>query len=121
MEIQYMGAKNQFICKHCDYEAIVSGGDDVGMACRTTTISCEDCGELFDVLTSEQPWDEFAGLTDEELVCPGTPPDDADDDDSDENPDLSNPDHHVRRWSFLGPCPKCGREMTKGDVIVMWD
>ena len=113
-----MGTNYQFLCKHCDYEAVVSGGDDVGMGCRTTTISCQDCGELFDVVTSEQPWDESTGLPDEELVCPGPAPDDADDD---EGKDYSNPSHHVRRWTFPGPCPKCGQVMTKGDLIVNWD
>lgn len=104
------------MCENCNYKAIVSGGDDVGMACRTTTISCQDCGELFDVVTSEKPWEESAGLSDEELVCPG--PDDSNDD---EDRDHSNPNHRVRRWTFPGPCPKCGHEMTKGEVVVNWD
>ena len=113
-----MGTNYQFLCKHCDYETVVSGGDDVGMACRTTTIGCQDCGDLFDVVTSEQPWGESAGLSDEELVCPGPAPDDSDDD---ESTDRSNPSHRVQRWTFPGPCPKCGQAMTKGDLSVHWD
>jgi len=113
-----LGSNYQFTCKSCGYEAIVSGGDDVGMACRTTTISCQDCGELYDVVTSEEPWNDTAGLSDEELVCPGLATDDSGDD-ADE--DLSNPSHTVRRWSFPGPCPKCTGTMTKGDVVVLWD
>lgn len=109
-----MGTKYQFVCEHCDYEAVVSGGDDAGMSCCTTTISCQDCAELFDVITSEQPWDESVGLSDEELVCPGPVTDDADD-------DHSNPGHRVQRWTFPGPCPKCGRGMTRGEYVVMWD
>ena len=119
MEIQYLGTKYQFVCKDCGYEAIVSGGDDIGMSCRTTTISCQECGELFDVITSEQPWDESAGLSDEELVCPGPDTDDLGEDN--ENTDRSNPDHRVQRWTFPGPCPKCGQTMTEGEVVLMWD
>lgn len=115
-----MGTKTQFPCKHCSYQAIVSGGDDVGMRCCTTTISCQDCGELFDVITSEQPWDESTELSDGELVCPGPATDDTEDED-DENTDRSNPDHRVQRWTFPGPRPKCGRGMTKGDAVMMCD
>ncbi len=113
-----MGTNHHFLCNHCKYEAVVSGGDDVGMACRTTTIGCQDCGELFDVITSEKPWDGSAGLSDEELVCPGP---DADDLDDDKDTVRSNRSHVVRRWTFPGPCPKCGEVMTKGDVVVFWD
>ena len=113
-----MGTRYQFLCKHCDYETVVSGGDDVGMACRTTTISCQDCGELFDVVTSDKPWDESVGLSDEELVCPGPEPDDSGDD---EGTDCSNPSHRVRRWKFPGPCPKCGQAISKGEAMVDWD
>ena len=113
-----MGTKYQFICKHCDYQTCVSGGDDVGMACRTTTISCQDCGKLYDIVTSEEPWNETVGLSDEELVCPGSASDDSD---GEEDQDHSNPTHHVQRWTFPGPCPKCGQTMTKGDAEMCWD
>jgi rubrerythrin len=115
---QKLGIHYAFICKNCGYEAIVSGGDDVGMACRTTTISCKDCGELFDVITSEMPWEEPTSLSGEELVCPGPASGDSDDD---EDMDRSKPNHRVRRWTSPGPCPKCGKAMTKGDVVVHWD
>ena len=111
-----MGTSYQFICKHCDYEAIVSGGDDVGMMCRTTTISCRDCGSLFDVVISDEPWKESAGPTDEELVCPGPESDDTGDSIDDESRARSNPDHRVQRWTIPGPCPKCGQRMAKGEV-----
>ncbi len=113
-----MGCHYQFICNQCNYEAVVSGGDDEGRESHTTTISCQDCGELFDVVTSEQPWDESAGLSDEELVCPRSARADAD---GDEDTDRSNPRHVVRRWKFPGPCPKCGEAMTMGLDRVMWD
>ena len=113
-----MGSNYQFLCKDCDYDAVVSGGDDSGMACRTTTISCQDCGELFDVVTSVKPWDESAGLPDEELVCLGPSPDYSG---NDGDTDRSNPSHRVQRWAFPGPCPKCGQAMTKGDLVEYWD
>jgi len=113
-----MGTKYQFTCKHCNYETVVSGGDDVGMRCRTTTISCQDCGELFDVVTSDEPWDESAALSDDELVCPGQAAGDPDDD---EDADRPNPGHRVQRWEYPGPCPKCGQPMTRGRVDVLWD
>lgn len=113
-----MGTRYQFVCKHCNYEATVSGGDDVGMMCRTTTICCPDCGELFDVVTSEKPWDESATMSDDKLVCPGV------------KPGLttkrgvknrSKSTHRVQRWSFPGPCPKCGKAMSQGELVMMWD
>ena len=116
-----MGTSYQFICSKCDYEAVVSGGDDVGMACRTTTISCLDCGELFDAVISDQPWEKAAGPSDEELVCPGPESDETGDSVDDEVRDSSNPDHQVRRWTFPGSCPKCGQGMTKGSGVVYWD
>ncbi len=35
------------------YQAEVSGGQGAGMAQLTVTIVCEDCQELYDVVTSE--------------------------------------------------------------------
>ncbi|TWU29641.1 hypothetical protein Pla144_04200 [Bythopirellula polymerisocia] len=118
IETRTVGINYQFICENCNYEAVVSGGDDVGMVSCTTTISCQDCGELFDVVTSEKPWDESTGLSDGELVCPGPA--------SYESSyyadrDRSNRNHRVRRWIFPGPCPKCGQTMTKGEAVLNWD
>ena len=39
------------VCERCGYEVEVSGGDDAGMIVNTTTILCEDCEELYDVIT----------------------------------------------------------------------
>lgn len=83
-----MGTRCHFVCKDCNYEAHVSGCDDVGMRCHTTTISCRECGELFDVMTSEAP---STGQS-KEPVCPGSEPGDQQHDDE---TDRSNPDHHV--------------------------
>ena len=113
-----VGSKYQFLCRNCDYQATVSGGADVGMLCRKTTINCQDCDELFDVVTSEKPWDESATLPDDELVCPRFKP-------GRRTKRLvkgrSNVTHRVRRWTFPEPCPKRGQAMSQGDLVMMWD
>lgn len=43
------------MCGSCGYEVMVSGKDDLGFFTRTTTILCEDCEELYDVVTSRRP------------------------------------------------------------------
>ncbi len=118
-----MGYRHTVNCTQCNYETVVSGGDDGGMRCTTTTISCQECRELFDVVTSRQPWDGSAGLSDEELVCPRSARAEAD---GDEDTVGSSPRHVVRRWKFPGPCPKCGEAMTQGRTdgpytAVLWD
>ncbi len=47
-----MGAWLEFRCEWCGYEAMVSGRDDVGLVARTTTVLCEDCEALYDVVMS---------------------------------------------------------------------
>ncbi len=47
-----VGALLEFRCESCSYEAMVSGRDDVGFVARTTTVLCEDCEELYDVVMS---------------------------------------------------------------------
>ena len=46
-----MGSKSGYRCRGCGYEAIVSGGPDIGMVIRTQTMTCLDCRELVDVIT----------------------------------------------------------------------
>lgn len=114
-----MGAKFQFRCLKCGHEELVSGGDDVGMACATTTVCCEDCEALFDVVISVSPEDESARVPDSQLVCPGYPPDDVDEE---TEKDFINPNHRVHRWSHPGACPQCGELMRRGDApVVLWD
>ena len=61
-----MGTWIRHSCSQCDYEATVSGGDDVGMRAATSTIHCYDCKEISDVVTTEEPssatdkdWDPY--------------------------------------------------------------
>jgi hypothetical protein len=46
-----MGQMRTFRCTSCDHSAEVSGGNDAGMSATTTTILCEDCHLLMDVVT----------------------------------------------------------------------
>ena len=94
-----MGLASNYICKDCGYEATVSGGDDAGMMGATTTVSCTECKELYDVLI----WSVEAPEEESELQCP------------------EGLVHPVSRWTAPGPCPRCGREMVQGDLQVLWD
>lgn len=99
-----MGACIEFRCGSCGYEAMVSGRDDVGFTSYTTTILCEDCEELYDVITSERDRTEGgAGRSEMRLECP------------------ESDGHKIRRWEHPDTCPRCGEEMTVGDKITMWD
>ena len=51
-----MGTRNRYFCDRCDYEATVSGGNDIGMLAATSTIHCYDCEKILDVVTTEEPW-----------------------------------------------------------------
>ncbi len=48
-----MGEQYRFTCAGCGYKADVSGGDDAGEVVVTTTIVCESCHRLYDVVTAE--------------------------------------------------------------------
>ncbi len=100
-----MGAWIEFRCGVCGYEAMVSGRDDFGFVARTTTVLCEDCEELYDVVTSRRTMRTEKGFdrSEKEPECP------------------KSGRHTVRRWEHPGACPKCGHEMGIGEKITMWD
>ena len=98
-----MGQHFQFRCEHCSYEAVVSGGPDLGMMSRTQTITCAKCKELADVVTSEEPWNSRA---------PKLPP---------RCPRRRTAKHPVKRWTAGGPCPRCGAALQKGELVALWD
>ncbi len=100
-----VGAWIEFTCGACDYEAMVSGRDDAGFAASTTTIVCEDCEELYDVVTLRLPRGGAEGL-DPKPIEPKCP---------------KSGRHTVGRWEHPGACPKCGHEMGIGEKITMWD
>ncbi len=100
-----MGASYEFRCGSCGYEAEVSGRDDAGFFVNTTTILCEGCEELYDVVTARRPMDpaEEPDPGPIEPMCP------------------KSKRHIVRSWEHPGPCPKCGSPMTMGNMLMLWD
>lgn len=98
-----MGATYQFDCSACGYQTQVSGGNDVGMACATTTILCSSCGELYDVVTSKEPWTADRWSDAVALRCP------------------VEETHPVTRWRAPGPCPRCGVIIDRGALTILWD
>ncbi len=89
-----MGALYNFGCGSCGYQAEVSGGQDAGMTQLTATIVCEDCQELYDVVTSENPLD-CARENEIPIHCP------------------ESVFHHVRLWTYPGSCPRCGASLKR--------
>ena len=99
-----MGAHFLFRCAACDYQADISGGNDIGMACATSTVLCRDCKELHDVVTTQEPWLAMEPTWNPtNLRCP------------------KSDTHTVELWEHPGPCPRCGAEMVRGEITVLWD
>lgn len=103
-----MGERYEFVCGDCGYSATVSGGKDRGFVAFIETMVCTDCKKLVDVLVGEAK--EFSGplgkSEGEEFgkcpVCSGK---------------------NVKPWDAKErSCPKCGKQMHKGDEpVLMWD
>ena len=49
---QDMGRTYLFECPHCGYSAKVSGGADKGLRFNNQTLLCQDCKQLYDVITA---------------------------------------------------------------------
>lgn len=101
-----MGVWYEYKCGSCGYRAEVSGGDDAGMVANTTTILCEECQELYDVVTFRRDGmteSDEASLGAVEPACP------------------KSGRHASRRWKYPDACPKCGTEMSLGESIAIWD
>jgi hypothetical protein len=96
-----MGQTRAFRCTSCDYSAEVSAGDDMGMTVATTTVLCEECQALMDVVTGKRE-QEFVPITPK---C------------------RRRKRHQVTRWSFPGPCPRCHAPMAEDPEgpVVLWD
>ena len=100
-----MGTRKRHFCSQCDYEATVSGGDDVGMAAATTTIHCHNCKEISDVVTTNEPW----LATDKDWVP------------TDYHCNRSE-DHRVELWVGPSECPKCSNTMEVDlNSTIDWD
>ena len=100
-----MGTRYRYFCGQCDYEATVSGGDDVGMLAATSTIQCYDCEKILDVVTAEEPWlamDDDWVPTDFHCTQSAT--------------------HRVALWGNPGECPKCSNTMEIDlSFTIDWD
>ena len=96
-----MGHTFEFQCPVCGYSATVSGGDDYGMGSATTTVRCDHCKTIRDVVTSEEPWDASSIKKVTDLKCPK----------------CSGP---VTKWRGKR-CPKCGGKMEIIGEGILWD
>ncbi len=63
-----MGLRRKFRCPSCDYEAIVSGGPDMGVRSATRTILCTTCRELWDVVTHSKALGNYSSRAAGDLV-----------------------------------------------------
>jgi hypothetical protein len=100
-----MGTWYLFECESCGYQAEVSGGDDAGMLVCTTTVACETCAKLYDVVTERRSWEAAeSNEGPQEPRCPKAQR------------------HRIRLWSYPGPCPRCGESIRNwGGVVTQWD
>ena len=101
-----MGSWEEFGCRSCGYEVMVSGRGDAGFFVNTTTILCEDCEGLYDAVTFRRPGGPGAGRNRMGAIEPECPRSDW---------------HTVRRWKCPGACPKCGNTMVRGEKVTIWD
>ncbi len=108
-----MGSRSRFECQSCHYQAVVSGGDSVGMMVETTTVSCNSCKKLMDVVVS-RPTRESRPESDRGMGRPGR-----------ERLPIAcrnSPSHKVHKWSHPGPCPVCGQTMQLvPGMPICWD
>ena len=96
-----MGMHFQFECARCGFSAEVSGGDDAGMEILTTTILCEDCIKLYDVVTGKAM--ELQDTNTRPPRCP------------------KSQRHKIRPWKAGGPCPACGEPLENKGETCLWD
>jgi len=100
-----MGTRKRHFCSQCDYEAMVSGGDDVGMLAATSTIHYYDCEKILDVVTAEEPW---LAMSDDwvptDFHC------------------TQSETHRVALWVGPAECPQCSTVMEVDlSFTIDWD
>ena len=102
-----MGQRTNHTCSACKYEAIVSGGRDVGFFIVTQTCLCSNCHEVMDVCLGEHGGHPRSVQTEVTVLdCPECG------------------SKTLTPWSSEHPiCPKCGDQMSDRDsnIIMMWD
>ena len=97
-----MGMLYRFVCAACGYTAEVSGGEDAGMRSGTTTIACEQCRKLYDVVIEKKTSDG----TEFKQCAPRCP---------------KSARHPFRIWTNGDPCPRCGGIMENQGMTILWD
>jgi hypothetical protein len=92
----------KFHCDACGYEAMVSGENGRDEISSGLTILCEDCKELYE-LEDHGSYTIKQKAFHKKARCP------------------ESFTHRFRIWTYPGICPKCGKPMRKGDLVVSWD
>jgi hypothetical protein len=92
----------KFYCDACGYEAIVSGQNGRDEINSGLTIHCEDCKELYEI-EDQGSYTIKQKAFYKKARCP------------------ESFTHQFRIWTDPGVCPKCGKPMRKGDLVVSWD
>jgi DNA-directed RNA polymerase subunit RPC12/RpoP len=89
-------------CPDCGYQAEISGGVDAGDLVITRTMVCLNCKQVVDVVVGESHPGSAGSDTDFGRCprCRG---------------------RKVVPWRKDRPCPKCGKRMTKGRSVCLWD
>jgi hypothetical protein len=101
-----MGTRYDYTCKGCGYATHVSGGKDCGMVAVVETRVCSACQTVSDVLIGRYGQEGPTGDADYDKdmnLCP-----------------LCR-SSETEPWSPHRPCPKCGKRMSKGSSLTMWD
>jgi hypothetical protein len=92
----------KYFCDACGYEAMVSGKGGRESLDGGMTILCEDCKELYEI-EPENAFTEKMKRSYRMLRCPEAYT------------------HKILEWSYPGPCPKCGKPMIRGEMVIRWD
>lgn len=100
-----MGSWAEFRCGSCSYEVMVSGKDDMGMLVNTTVL-CEDCEKLYDVVTFSRPGGPRAERKPTGAMKPECP----------------EPNERTfRRRTHPDVCSRCDKTMVLGEKVTIWD
>lgn len=96
-----MGTTHCFSCPGCGYNAEVSGGDDYGFSVAVTTVRCDFCKIIQDIVVSESPGDKQSYKAISELRCPIC-------------------GNTIKRWTRR-KCPRCNMKMNQDGEVLLWD
>jgi hypothetical protein len=91
-----MGVRYNYICADCDFTALIAGGVSDGFIATTETYGCKTCGRLFDKTVNAD------SKTDEKLIC-------------------YNCRCELIKWNDGDPCIKCGGNLERKEIGILWD